>query len=69
MHKLNKVNKFDSSEQNVHTIKAPFIVEIANGPVTPEADKILLDKKIQVIPDILVNSGGVSLVILSGHKI
>lgn len=47
------------TQKNADTIKSSFIVEVANGPVTPEADKILLDKKIKVIPDILINSGGV----------
>ena len=36
-----------------------MIVEIANGPVTPEADKILQEKGIILVPDVLVNSGGV----------
>lgn len=44
---------------NVNEIKAKLIVEVANGPITPEADKILLKKNIFVIPDILANAGGV----------
>jgi len=44
---------------NADTIKAKMIVEGANGPVTPEADKILDSKGIFVCPDILTNAGGV----------
>ena len=45
--------------KNVNNIKAKFIVEGANAPTTIEADKILQEKGICVIPDILANSGGV----------
>jgi glutamate dehydrogenase (NAD(P)+) len=41
------------------TVKARMIAEGANGPTTPEADDILLEKNVQVIPDILCNAGGV----------
>ena len=44
---------------NVNEIKAKLIIELANGPVTPEADKILEEKNILLIPDILANAGGV----------
>ena len=40
-------------------IKAKIIVEMANGPVTPEGDKILKKRKIVSLPDFLANSGGV----------
>ncbi len=40
-------------------IKADMIVECANGPTTPEADKVLDRNKVFVVPDILANSGGV----------
>jgi glutamate dehydrogenase/leucine dehydrogenase len=43
--------------ENADNIKAPFILELANGPVTPEADEILEKRDIKVIPDILANSG------------
>ena len=46
---------------NAHRIKAPIICEGANGPTTAEADAILRDKKIFVIPDILANAGGVTV--------
>jgi glutamate dehydrogenase/leucine dehydrogenase len=45
---------------NAEKIKAKFILEMANGPTTPEADAIFAQKNIPVIPDILANSGGVA---------
>jgi len=47
------------TESNADKIKAKAILELANGPVTPEADEILFKKNIKVIPDILANAGGV----------
>lgn len=46
---------------NVDHINAKVIVELANGPTTPEADDILYRKGIVVLPDILANAGGVSV--------
>jgi len=48
-------------EGNADTVKAKAILELANGPVTPEADEILEAKAITVIPDILANAGGVTV--------
>ncbi len=47
------------TEQNADKIKAKLLVEAANGPVTPEANAILRDKGVFVVPDILANAGGV----------
>ena len=47
--------------QNAPKIKARTILEIANDPTTTEADKILEKRKIDVIPDILANAGGVTV--------
>lgn len=47
------------TKENAHRLKAKIILELANGPTTPEADEKLLKKKIIVIPDVLANSGGV----------
>lgn len=47
------------TRNNVDNIKAKLIAELANGPITPAADKILLDKGVLMIPDFLCNAGGV----------
>jgi len=47
--------------KNANNIKARIVAEGANGPTTPEADKILYEKEIHAIPDVLANSGGVTV--------
>ncbi|MEY3222164.1 MAG: hypothetical protein RLZZ203_1020, partial [Cyanobacteriota bacterium] len=47
------------TEENVHEIKAQFIAEAANGPVTLEANQVLEARGVTVLPDILANAGGV----------
>lgn len=47
------------SKENAAKIKANIILELANGPITPEADTILESSRIEVIPDILANAGWV----------
>jgi glutamate dehydrogenase (NAD(P)+) len=49
------------TERNASRMKAKMIVEGANGPTTPEADEILNDKGIFLVPDILANTGGVTV--------
>ena len=49
------------TKENVNNIKAKVILELANGPITPEADEILYNKNILVLPDVLANAGGVSV--------
>lgn len=46
---------------NAGDIAAPIILELANGPVTPDADSILEERGISVMPDILANAGGVTV--------
>jgi glutamate dehydrogenase (NAD(P)+) len=47
------------TSQNANNIKAKVVAELANGPTTPEADRILNDKGVYIIPDFLCNAGGV----------
>jgi glutamate dehydrogenase (NAD(P)+) len=49
------------TEENAPKIKARLIAEAANGPTSPEADAIIYDRGIFVIPDILANAGGVTV--------
>lgn len=49
------------TKENASNIKAKIILELANGPTTPEADEILFKNKVKVIPDILANAGGVTV--------
>ena len=47
------------TEENARQIKARLILEAANHPITPEADRILSEGGVTILPDILVNAGGV----------
>ncbi len=49
------------TDKNASKIKAKIILEMANGPIAPEADIVLKKRGIPVIPDILANSGGVTV--------
>ena len=49
------------TKDNADSIDAKIILELANGPMTPEADKIFAEKGIVVVPDVLANSGGVAV--------
>jgi glutamate dehydrogenase (NAD(P)+) len=49
------------TERNAADIKARIVVEGANGPTTPEADAILNDNGVFVVPDVLANAGGVTV--------
>ncbi len=49
------------TEDNAGNVKTEILVELANGPTTPEADLILQEKGVYVIPDFLANAGGVTV--------
>jgi glutamate dehydrogenase (NAD(P)+) len=49
------------TQENAPRLQAGLIVEAANGPTTTEADAILAERKIPVVPDILANAGGVTV--------
>jgi glutamate dehydrogenase/leucine dehydrogenase len=49
------------TSDNADKVQARYVIEMANGPVTPEADSIFESKNIISIPDILANSGGVTV--------
>ena len=53
-------------EANAANIKSSVIVELANGPTTPEADAILEANGVVVIPDVLANAGGVTVSYFEG---
>ena len=48
-------------KDNVDRVKAGIVVEIANGPTTPEADDVLAARGVAVLPDVLANAGGVTV--------
>ncbi len=49
------------TRENASRIRAPVIVEVANGPITTEGEEILQQKRTIVVPDILANAGGVTV--------
>lgn len=49
------------NNENASKIKTKIIAEAANGPVTPQAEQVLLKKKVVIVPDIYLNAGGVTV--------
>jgi glutamate dehydrogenase (NAD(P)+) len=49
------------TEDNAADVRAPVVVEAANGPTSPQGDAIFKDRHVLVVPDILANSGGVTV--------
>lgn len=49
------------TKDNAAAVQASVVLEVANGPVTPEADALLLKQGVVVIPDVLANAGGVTV--------
>jgi len=49
------------TKENAHLVKAKILLELANGPTTPEADEILHKAGVTILPDILANAGGVTV--------
>lgn len=49
------------NEKNAPSCRAKIILELANGPITRDADEILDEKEVLVVPDVLANSGGVTV--------
>lgn len=49
------------TESNAASVRASIVLEVANGPVTPEADRQLAGRDVAVVPDVLANAGGVTV--------
>src|SRR5206468_6394452 len=49
------------TERNADRVRAKIVVEGANGPTTPEADHVLAERGVMIVPDILANAGGVTV--------
>ena len=54
------------TKENAPKIRAKMVAALANGPVTPEADEVLVDNGVFVIPDFLCNAGGVTVSYFEG---